>query len=545
MAEPLARLRSFSYRYPGAAGPALRGLDLELAEGELVVLAGRSGSGKSSLLRACCGLIPHHHGGEAWGSAEVCGLDARDHGPAELGGLVGLVGQDPETQVVSTTVRGELELPLELRGEPVASRARAIEEAALALAIPHLLDRVTDTLSGGELQRVALASALVLRPRLVLLDEPTSQLDPVAGDELIGLLRRLNEEWGMGVLLAEHRLERCLAAADRVLALECGAIAYDGSAQGFGEWAADADPALATPAARLFSLAGLSPLPVAAKDARRTLRERGVALPLARRAPAPSPDAGRDGRPPALAARDLWVELDDGGAMREVLRGLELAVAAGERVALMGRNGAGKTTLLRAAADLVEPARGRVEVPGGFALLPQSPGDLFLHERVDEELPGPAGARALAAVGLEWAGDRDPRDLSGGERERLALAIVGAGRERSLPGLICLDEPTRGMDGARKLELAGRLATLATGGSATLVATHDVEFAAGFAERVVLLGDGELIADGPVDEILSGGWYFATEVARVLGGDGATSAEAGARLLRGAIEADAARAVPG
>ena len=246
----IVRMGAFSYSYPDAAAPALRSLELEVEPGEFVVLAGRSGSGKSSLLRACCGLVPHYHGGEASGVLEVCGLDVREHGPAELGGLVGLVGQDPETQVVSATVRGELELPLELRGEPDASRARAIEEVTLALAIDHLLERPTDTLSGGELQRVALAAALVLRPRLILLDEPTSQLDPVAGDELIGLLRRLNEEWGMTVLLAEHRLERCLSAADRVVALEAGAIAYDGDPRGYCEWTLVADPKLAPPAAR-------------------------------------------------------------------------------------------------------------------------------------------------------------------------------------------------------------------------------------------------------------------------------------------------------
>ena len=542
MAEPLARLGSFSYRYPGAARPALRGVDLELGEGELVLLAGRSGSGKSSLLRACCGLVPHYHGGEAWGSVEICGLDAREHGPAELGGLVGLVGQDPETQVVSATVRGELELPLELRGEPAAARARAIEEVALALAIPQLLDRVTDTLSGGELQRVALAAALVLRPRLVLLDEPTSQLDPVAGDELIGLLRRLNEEWGMGVVLAEHRLERCLAAADRVVCLDDGAVAYDGSPQGFGEWAGEADPSLATPAARLFSLAGLRPLPIGAKDARRALRAHGIAIVAQPAADRMRHPRRRRDRAPALRARDLWIELDSGLGPRDVVRELELELGPGERVALMGRNGAGKTSLLRAVAGLIEPARGRIEVPGGCALLPQSPADLFLHERVDEELPGAEGMRALAAVGLEWAGDRDPRDLSGGERERLALAIVSAGRERSEPGIVCLDEPTRGMDGERKAELVRWLVELAGRGSAALVATHDVEFASRFADRVVLLGDGELIADGPVDEILSGGWYFATEVARVLGEGGAITPEAGARVLRAALAADPVKA---
>src|SRR5262245_48568842 len=184
MIKPLVLIESLSYRYPGASAECLREIELEVEPGELIVLAGRSGSGKTTLLRACCGLVPHYHGGTVEGEIEVAGLDVREHGPADLGGVVGMVAQDPEAQLVSTTVRGELELPLEMRRESSAARARAVEEVALALAIPHLLDRALDTLSGGELQRVALAAAMVGRPRLVLLDEPTSQLDPVAGDEL-------------------------------------------------------------------------------------------------------------------------------------------------------------------------------------------------------------------------------------------------------------------------------------------------------------------------------------------------------------------------
>ncbi len=535
MAEPLVEARGFSYAYPGVTAPALADIDLEFGEGEFVVLAGRSGSGKSSLLRALCGLIPHYHGGTAAGQLRVGALDVRENGPAELGGLVGLVGQEPETQIVSATVRGELELPLELRGETAAARARAIEEVTLALAIAHLLDRPTDTLSGGELQRVALAAALVLRPRLVLLDEPTSQLDPVAGDELIGLLRRLNEEWGMVVVMAEHRLERCLAAADRVVAMAAGTIAFDGNPCEFGEWAGGADPSLLTPAMRMFSFAGVRPFPVAAKDARRALAACGIKLPLHRQRTPRGEVAAAGGSELALSARDLSVELDAGSGPRDVLRGLDLEIRGGERVALMGRNGAGKSTLLRAAAGLVAAARGRLEAPFGFALLPQSPSDLFVRERVADELPGEDGRTALAAVGLEWAGDCDPRDLSGGERERLALAIVMAGRADQRPGVIALDEPTRGMDSARKDELREWLSELAGAGSAALVATHDVEFAARFAQRVVLLGDGELIADGPADEILSGGWYFATEVARILGGDGAITPEQGAAAITSAL----------
>lgn len=192
---PVLAVEDLGYRYPEAAAPALREVSLAVAPGEFVLLAGRSASGKSTLLKAACGLVPHFHGGEVSGSLSVAGIDAIDAGPGELAAAVGYVAQDPETQVVSTTVAAEIELPLEMRGDAPSDRARAVEEVALALAIPHLLGRAVDTLSGGELQRVALAAALVTRPRLVLLDEPTSQLDPVSGDELIWLLRRLNEEW--------------------------------------------------------------------------------------------------------------------------------------------------------------------------------------------------------------------------------------------------------------------------------------------------------------------------------------------------------------
>jgi energy-coupling factor transport system ATP-binding protein len=249
------------------------------------------------------------------------------------------------------------------------------------------------------------------------------------------------------------------------------------------------------------------------------------------------PKASRRRGGSSLEVADLWAELDDGRGPRDVLRGIDLSLAEGERVALMGRNGGGKTTLLRAAAGLVEPVRGRISAPHGCALLAQSPGDLLVRERVADELPGEAGGQALASVGLGWAADADPRALSGGERQRLALALVMAGRaaDGRLPGLVSLDEPTRGMDRARKEELAGWAGELAQRGASVVIATHDVEFASVFAERVVLLGDGELIADGPVAEILTGGWYFTTEVARILGTPGTISPEQGAATLRRAM----------
>jgi energy-coupling factor transport system ATP-binding protein len=537
MSGPLLSFQEVTYRYPGVQAPALSDVSIEIGPGEFCLLAGLSGHGKSTLLQAACGLVPHFHGGELAGRVTLAGHDTREHGPARLGAFAGVLFQDPETQLVMSTVRAELALALESRGHGAGAVARGVEEVALALGIDALLERSTHDLSGGEKQRVALGAALAGRPRLVLLDEPTSQLDPVAGDELIGLLRRLNQEWETTIVLAEHRLERCLSSVDRVIALEHGRVVCDSDPPAFLEWAAEGSPALQTPAAKLFALAGLRPAPAGVRRARATLRANGLLPEEAERPPAPA--AGKAGKPrlrragkpaAALELKGVWHELRDGPA---ILRGVSLRVQPGERVALMGRNGAGKSTLLRHAAGLLEPTRGRVERAGRVALLLQNPGDYFVHERVGQEAP----ADALAAVGLAQMAERNPRDLSGGERQRLALAIVTGSGEA--PAVLALDEPTRGMDRAAKDELAHELKRRAAEGQAVIVATHDPEFAAACAQRAVLMADGRVIADGTAAELLAGGWYFATETARILSGaGGALLPEQGAELLRARAHAN-------
>jgi energy-coupling factor transport system ATP-binding protein len=535
-----------TYSYPGAAAPALVDITLEIDPGELVVLAGMSGSGKSTLLRAANGLVPHFHGGAFAGRAIVAGMDTREHGPGELAAAVGTLFQDPETQVVMGTVRAELAFPLENQGEPAAAVARAVEEAALALGIAELIDRPTHELSGGELQRVALGAALAGRPRLILLDEPTSQLDPVAGDELIALLRRLNEDFDAAIVIAEHRLERCLGFADRAIAMDAGRVVCDAPPAEFLAWACAHAPWLATPGGRLLQGLGLAAV-AGVKAARGTLRGAGMLPESADTVetqpgrewskPGPgekgpilganSPRATRArrahrGEEPALRFDRVWHELDRGPT---ILRGLSLSIKPGEKVALMGRNGAGKSTLLRHAAGLMKPTRGKMQAAGRVALLLQNPTDYLIHDRVAQE----ASPAALATVGLaEGFGDRHPRELSGGEKQRLALAIVLDDPELEAT-LVCLDEPTRGMDRRRKDELAGLLSEL---DAAVLVATHDPEFVAAFAQRVVLLAGGAPIADGTPAEILARGTYFATETARILGGaGGALTPEAGIAVV--------------
>jgi energy-coupling factor transporter ATP-binding protein EcfA2 len=531
VAEAVLCAQGFGYRYPERPAPALEDVTLELAHGSFTVLAGRSASGKSTLLRAASGLVPHFHGGEAWGELSVGGFSVREHEPGDIAQVAGTVLQEPESQLVMTSVAAEIALALEHRGAAPGAVARAVEEVALALGVESLLERRLDTLSGGELQRVALAAALAHRPELLILDEPTSQLDPVAGDELVWLLRRLNEEWGTAVLMAEHRLERCLPAADRVVAMADGRVVFNGEPGAFLDWSLDNDPPLATPAASLFGRAGLRPLPVSVKSARDAIASAHL-VPRTREPGLTDLQTG-DGwlrRRRADAAADvslrvsgLWYEVADGPA---VLRDVNLALKPGETVALMGRNGAGKSTLLRLAKGLIEPTRGRIERAGDVALLMQNPGDYLVHEHVADE----ASHSGLAAAGLTERGRVHPRDLSGGERQRLALEVVLDGVE---PSVVCLDEPTRGMDRVHKDALAARLATLAQGGAAVVVATHDTEFVARFAQRVVLMGQGVVIADAPTREVLSGGWQFATDTARILGeASGALTPEQGAELLQ-------------
>jgi energy-coupling factor transport system ATP-binding protein len=494
-----------TYAYPGEAAPALRDVSLTVEPGELVLLAGGSGSGKSTLLRAAAGLVPHFHGGTFAGHVRTGGLDTREHGPAELAAVAGTLFQDPETQVVMGTVRAELAFPLENLGWAAPAVARGVEEAALALGVAGLLDRPTHELSGGELQRVALAAALAGRPRLLLLDEPTSQLDPVAGDELLGVLRRLNEEWGTAILLAEHRLERCLPAADRIVELRAGRLIADEAPR---TWLAGTR---ATPAARMFALAGLETVPLSVKEAR---REPEIAEVAARGNEPQAPHRAafarrRERRAAALAVEDVWLELREGPA---VLRGVTLHADEGEAIALMGRNGAGKSTLLKAIAGVLAPTRGRIRAPA-TALLTQHPGDHLLRDTIGAHLPD----SELAA--------RHPRDVSGGERQRSALELI----LRAPANVLLLDEPTRGMDPARRDALVARLRERE---GVVIVATHDAEFAAAFATRVILLGDGRAVADAAPADVLAGGWYFATQVARVLGGaGGALTAEEGAALV--------------
>lgn len=509
-------LEEFGYRYPQRDVVALESVSLAVARGEFVLVCGRSGSGKSTLLRTAGGLVPHHFGGEASGEAAVCGVDLRDADAGQLAAFCGTVMQDPEVQIVMGRVRREIAFPLENLGWEQSAIAVAVEETAAVLGISHLLDRRTEDLSGGELQRVVLAAAVAARPPLVALDEPTSQLDPVGADEFFSVLRRLNADHGTTVLLAEHRIERCIEFADRVVFVDDGRIAFDGDPADFLDFAAYNEPDFLPSVADCFHKASIAPLPVTLKEARAALQ--GAAAP-ATEAAEPSRVAGER----VLAARGLTVEYGS----RTALDAVEVEFRAGERIALMGANGSGKSTLLRVLRSVQKAQGGSLSAAGEVALLLQNPNDYLMHDRVADEAP----MRMLERFGLADFADRDPHDLSGGERQRLALAIV----MQSNPRALLLDEPSRGMDTAHRDALVTMLNGVAADGAAVVVATHDAELAARFADRVVLLGNGRVIADAPARDLLSGGWHYSTEVAKLLPGSGALTPAEGASLIGGVL----------
>jgi len=447
----IARVEHLTFAYPGGGPPALSEVSLELEAGEVVALLGPSGSGKSTLIRALAGLVPHFHGGRFAGRVEVVGLDTRTTRPAELAGRVATVFQDPEDQVVMARVANEVAFGLENLGTAPAEIWPRVDEALAAVDALHLRDRLTFELSGGELQRVCLASALALRPELILLDEPTSQLDPDGAERFLAAAEGL----GSGVVLSEQRVGRALSLATRVLFVEGGRLLLDAPRDEACDWLAAKRPRYAPGASE-------DPLRSPTDDGRPVLDLRGVSY-------AYSP-----------------------GVL--VLDEIDLEVRRGEVVVLEGPNGSGKTTLAKIIAGLVEPDSGRIDRYGRIGLLLQDPGRYLVRESVLEEAALAVGgdrARALAAlsrVGLGALTERHPRDLSGGERERLGLAAVAVAE----PDLLILDEPTRGIDPDRKAEIAAWLEDYAAGGHAVLVATHDRSFPA--HRRVRLSGEALFVA---------------------------------------------------
>jgi energy-coupling factor transport system ATP-binding protein len=510
----MIRFESFTVTYPDAEGPAIRDVELSIPEGELALVIGRTGAGKSTLLKAINGLVPHFTGGTLAGRVTVDGRDTRSYPPRELADVVGYVGQDPLAGFVTDSVEEELAYAMESLGVSPAVMRRRVEDILDSLGLTGLRHRPLRTLSSGEQQRVAIGSVLTAGARVLVLDEPTSALDPPAADDVLAALTRLVHDLGVTVVAAEHRLERVIQYADRVVHVD-----DDGRVNDTTPIAAMQSSVVAPPVVELGRLVQWAPLPLSVRDARRaadTLRAQLATMPTPLERP---PAVGE----PVVSVHNLQANYDDLVA----LRGIDLVVRPGEIVALMGRNGAGKSTLLAQLVGLHRPLAGQVIVAGhdpyrrngadlvrDVGLVPQEPADLFWADTVEDECAGAgASARALLdrlAPGI--SGRTHPRDLSEGQRLALALALVVA----SGPPVLLLDEPTRGLDYPGKARLVQVLRELAAQGTAVILATHDVELAAEVSHRTVVLADGEIVADGPTRDVVTASPAFAPQIAKIL-----------------------------
>jgi energy-coupling factor transporter ATP-binding protein EcfA2 len=525
----MIEIEHLTYTYPNAFAPVLADLTLHIAEGEFVLVAGPSGAGKSTLLRCLNGLVPHFTGGAVGGCVAVAGHDSIVEGPQVLSRVVGFVFQDPQAQFVLDRVEDEIAFGLENGAVPPAEMRVRVEEVLHLLDLAPLRDRALDTLSGGERQRVAIAAALAFRPRVLALDEPTSQLDPQSAEDVLQSLVRLNRDLGLTVILAEHRLERVLPYIDRLVYLP-------GRTEGdFGE-VSDGPPRrvlqqmeLTPPLVTLGKILGWDPLPLTIKEGRAFAAR--IAIPSASQRTLMPPKMSQ-----RLQIRDLHFAYDGG----DVLHGIDLAIAPGELVALMGRNGSGKTTLLKCIVGLLRPRQGQIALDGQSIVggdtaeicrrvgyLPQEPDAMLFADTVMDELqvtlrnhglqdaPPIAPADLLARLGLDGSAAAYPRDLSAGQRQRVALGAVTV----TQPGLLLLDEPTRGLDYWLKRQLVALLREWQAEGMSVLLVTHDVELAAQAVDRVVILSQGEVIADN-TPEVLTVSPLFAPQVAQLFPGSG-------------------------
>jgi energy-coupling factor transport system ATP-binding protein len=509
--------------YPQSTTTVIENLSFEIAEGEMVLVMGHTGVGKSSLLRLINGLVPHHTGGILAGEISVDGISTRFVRPGALSGIVGIVGQNPINSFVADTVEEEIAFGMEsLNFHPELMRKR-VEEALDQVGLSQLRDRNIATLSGGEQQRVAIASALVMHPKVLVLDEPTSALDPIAAEEILSLLQRLVHDLSVTVIIAEHRLERVIGYVDRILLID-----------------GDGDSALGLPEEVLRETNLVPPLIKLSRAL--NLPESGTNTREVRRATDEVRRSLPDFERPESKAGDLVIEISKVRfsysskdlSAKEALKGVSLALYAGEITALMGRNGAGKSSLIKVITGLITQSHGSAAIDGTpisdfnseararlVGYIPQDPGDILYLQSVAEECKRTDRDKNLApGTTLNFlhkllpsvSEGTHPRDLSEGERLTLVLAIVLV----ASPKVIILDEPTRGLDYSAKEKLSLLLKEAAEGGASILLATHDVELVAELADRTIFMADGEKVADGKTLDVLLASPAFAPQVSKVM-----------------------------
>lgn len=531
----MIKFKNVSLIYPNSEQTIIENLSFSLSEGEFVLVIGQTGVGKSSVLRLMNGLVPHHTGGILSGEVEVAGRSTRLIKPGELSDLVGIVGQNPVHGFVCEIVEDEIAFTLETIGVAPNVMRKRVEEVLDLLALAELRNREIATLSGGEQQRVAIASALVTQPKVLLLDEPTSALDPIAAEEVLSILHRLVNDLGLTVVIAEHRLERVIQFVDRILLIRDSGRAEIGPTRSIM-----AHSPIAPPLVELSRISGLSEVALSIREFRKS-----------------APEISNQNQGATFNSRSVLASIAElSAAYRDAdsdfaLRKVNLEVMASEILAIMGRNGAGKSTLLKSLVGLTPILSGSVRVLGkdptklsgrelisSVGFVPQEAADLLIEDsiesecaRADQDNGCPSGKTLKIYQDLtgDCRLDVNPRDLSEGQKLSLALSLQLSAN----PKLIVLDEPTRGLDYQAKRKLVAILKSMTNEGRAIVIATHDVELVAELADRVAFLAEGELISESNTRSALTSSPAFAPQVAKAFPEKGLLTVSEAKEVLEG------------
>ncbi|MBP1744756.1 MAG: cbiO1 [Firmicutes bacterium] len=521
-------IEGLSYRYPAEKENVLEDISIGIESGEVVFICGDSGSGKTTLGKCMTGAVPGFYGGTMKGSLSVNGIEISRMEHRRRASEITMVFQDPERQLMMSRVHREIAFGLENVGVDPAQIKRRVWESMQFCNILDLWDREIKTLSGGQKQKAAVAAAIAYLPKCIIFDEPTSQLDPLAAEEIIALIAKINRELGITAVIIEQRIERCFEISDRILLMENGRVGFYGSRQQFYSLGENGRSRYLPIHLRLAKHAGAVEMPSSVKETRRLMASKAKGLaPSVEVAAHPSREVGK--REELLRMKGLGVSFGS----REVIKRLDLSVSKGDFTGIFGPNGAGKSTLLKAAAGLLKYS-GSVRLKGSevsryrnsdigrvIGYVSQNPNDYISKDSVYEELKftldnfGCSDCSAIDEVlrelELEAVKDKNPRDLSGGERQRVAIASVLVNR----PEILLLDEPTRGLDSKLKQQLGKLLSKLNRSGVTIILVTHDIEFATEFCSRYLLLFSGEIISSGTREEVLKDGIFYTTAANKI------------------------------
>lgn len=536
------KIENLFYRYPNSQSNALDDISIELTSGEFVLLLGESGCGKSSLLRAMARLIPDFHGGTIQGRITIDGKDIHSMKPSHLSSILGCIFQNPENQIVFNDVTKEIVFGMENLGFSYDRMRLNLADVCTYLGINHLLDRKTNELSGGEKQKVAIASILCMEPRILLLDEPTSQLDPVSAESIINTVRRLNEDFGMSVIMVEHRLDKCFHLADRLLLMDDGRITYDDDPYLFVVKSKPDVIQYMPVVSRVFKLSGVGYTPYTVRDAKVYLSQQSNIDNHAVKAITKDIEGDPNGE--SLIRFDdvcfTYVKEDktqshEETSRRYALKSISLCINQGDIISIHGEVGAGKSTLMKIATLEHRPTSGKVwikgddagsmsikDIAGRFAYLSQNPGDYLSQDTVMKEMElslyhykgtdkEERILKVLSRFDMADHTETHPRDLSTGERQRIAIASLLLLE----PELMILDEPTRGLDYEAKMKLGETMLQLNDEGISIILVTHDIAFAHDFCSRSMIMSQGELITVGKTDVVLNQSYSYVTEVGKL------------------------------